>query len=278
MADLTSIIDAHNKAQDNLVGAFKSHLQAIVLRAQGRVIARLQARLAIEDGIVKGTPGNMLLLRNSGKLFMAEMDKAGYQRLVTTFVAEFRQTLPFLQETLQVLGDQVGQKWGAKLGFTAADLSLLGAVKVNTAAALTGAIEAVAGHAVTRGMFGVAGLRFDALVETLTDRLEMSIGKATSVGNTAMSTFYATASDRAFQLIAKDLPAQELRYRFSGPVDKIERAFCRRLTDAKKAYTRAQIGRMNNGQIPNVMLSRGGWNCRHQWTLDTHELEVEEAA
>jgi hypothetical protein len=278
MDALADIIERHNKAQDSLVYTFETHLREIVLRAQGRVIARLQARLVITNGVIQGTAGNMLILRGSGKLFMQEMNTAGYQRLVDAFVGEFHQTLPFLQETLQVLGDQVGQKWGAKLGFTQADLSLLGAVRANTEAQLQSAIQSVAGQAITRGLFGVSGLKFGALVETLTDKLEQSIGKATSIANTAVSTFYATAADRSFQIIAKDLPAQELRFRYSGPTDKLERPFCRHLTTAAKAYTREQIAKMNNHQLPNVMVSRGGFNCRHQWNLDTHELVLEEAA
>src|SRR5450432_2002541 len=151
MANIQETIAKHGKFQDNLLAAFEAHLREITMRAQGRVIARLQARLAITDGVIDSTAGNMLTLRSAGRMFMQEMDKAGYQRLVTAFVGEFRGTLPFLQETLEVLGEQVGQKWGTDLGFTARDLSLLGGVQANTVAALTGAIEYVAGAAVTRG-------------------------------------------------------------------------------------------------------------------------------
>jgi len=277
MADLKDIIARHNKYQDSMVYTYESHLREITMRAQGRVIARLQAQLSITDGIIDSSAANMRLLRNAGKMFMQEMDRAGYQRLVDAFVGEFRGTLPFLQETVELLGSQVDEKWH-DLGFTPRDFSLLGGVGANTVAALEGAIEATAGAAVSRGLFGVAGLRFATLVETLSTRFEMSIGKATSVGNTAMSVWYATASDRAFQIIAKDLPQQTLRYRYSGPQDKLERPFCRHLTEAGKAYTREQIAQMDNGQIPNVFISRGGWQCRHQWILDTHELMLQEAA
>jgi len=278
MPDIKDIIARHNAAQDSMVYRFESHLREITMRAQGRVIARLQASLSITEGVIDSTAGNMLILRNSGKMFMDEMDRAGYQRLVTAFVAEFRGTLPFLQETIETLGDQIGQNWGPQLGFTARDLSLLGAVQANTVSALEGAMQASAGAAITRGLFGVAGLKFGSLVETLSTRFEVGIGKATSIADTSISVWYATASDRAFQIIAKDLPQQELRYRYSGPTDKLERPFCRHLTDMAKAYTREQIGEMNNGQIPNVFISRGGWRCRHQWSLDTRDLALQEAA
>ena len=29
---------------------------------------------------------------------------------------------------------------------------------------------------------------------------------------------------------------------------------------------------MDNGQLPNVMITRGGWNCRHQWILDIEAM------
>ncbi len=216
----------------------------------------------------------MLILRNAGRVFMSEMDKAGYQRLVTAFVGEFRGTLPFLQETLDLLGKEVGQKWGADLGFTSRDLALLGGVQANTVAALTGAIESVAGAAVTRGLFGVAGLKFGSLVEMLGERLQTSIARARTIGDTGISTFYRTASARSFEIIAKDLPAQVLRYDYSGPVDKLERPWCRHLTDAKKSYTREEIDLMNNGQFPvgACFTVAGGWNCRHCWTLHVGAL------
>jgi hypothetical protein len=275
--DRLDTIARHNRFQDSMVYSFESHLREIVLRAQGRVIARLEAQLTITDGVIESTPANMLALRNAGKLFMQELDRAGYQRLASAFVGEFRGTLPFLQETLETLGTQIGQNWGRQLGFTARDFNLLGAVQANTVASLADAIQATAGSAITRGLFGVGGLRFRSLVDTLSTRLEMSIGRATTIADTSMSVWYATASERAFQLITRDLPEQELRYRYTGPVDKLERPFCRHLTDADRSYTRAQIDRMNNGQFPagSVFITRGGFRCRHQWDLSTQAMVLE---
>jgi hypothetical protein len=38
--------------------------------------------------------------------------------------------------------------------------------------------------------------------------------------------------------------------------------------------TREQIQKMDNHQLPNPMITRGGWNCRHVWLLDISALEV----
>lgn len=277
---IKNIIERHNKYQDSLVYSFESNLHQIVLRAQGRVIASLQSKLSITDGVIDSTAGNMRILRSAGKLFMAEMDRVGYQGLVSAFVGEFGGTLSFLRETLEYLGEQAGQDWGKSLGFTARDLSLLGGVQANTVLALESAVEAVAGQAITRGLFGVAALKFGALVETLTDRLSVSVARAQTIAESGMSVFYRTAADRAFAVITKDLPEQVLRFEYSGPADKLERPFCRHLTSAKKSCTREQIDKMDNGQFPvgSVMTTGGGWRCRHVWILSTSDLVASQAA
>ncbi len=254
-----------------MVQAFETHLREIVLRAQAQVLAQLQQKLSITDGTIDATPANMRVMRNAGPLFMDEMRRQGYDRLVEAFAGEFRGTLPFLQETIQQLGEQVQKEW-PDLGFGAKDLNLLAATQANAAVSIEAAVESVAGTAMTRGLFSVAGLRFGELAEMLTEKFETSIGKARTIADTSMSTFYATATDRAFQIIEKDLPEQVQHYKYSGPDDKLTRPFCEHLLKLGKAYTREEIGKMDNGQLPNVMITRGGWNCRHQWILAVDEM------
>ena len=56
----------------------------------------------------------------------------------------------------------------------------------------------------------------------------------------------------------------ETPFAYFGPVDDRTRSFC--LQRVGKVYTRQQIDRMDNGQLGNVFLSGGGYNCRHTWT------------
>lgn len=272
MPNLKDIHKRHSTYQDSLIYRFESGLRNVVGKAQSRVISQLHDRLKITDGVIDPSPKNLVLLRNAGKLFMAELDKAGYQELVQAFLKQWNGTLPFLQETIEFLGEQVDQPW-KDLKFTSKDLNLLNGIKASTVDMLDSAMTTVAGTAVTRGLFGVAGLRFGALVETLTEKFQLGIGRARSIADTAMSTWYRTAADRAFQAIAADLPQHELKYRYSGPDDKLTRPFCRHMLAVDKAYTRDQIEKMDNGQLPNVFLTCGGWNCRHQWVMDTQGVE-----
>jgi hypothetical protein len=276
MATPTSISEVlvlHNKYQDSMVATFETHLRQIVLRAQGKVLVQLQKKLTITDGVIDATPANMRSLRFLGPAFMDAMRAEGYEQLVDAFVGEFKGMLPFLNDTFHLLGEDIGAKWQSR-GFKAKELNLLASSQLNATVSIDAAVESVAGTAMTRGLFGVAGLQFGTLAKVLTERFETSISKARSIADTSQAVWYATATDTAFQAIEESLPSQEIRYRYWGPQDKLERKFCQRLTDAKKAYTRDEIGRMNNGQIPNVMISRGGFNCRHQWILDTHELDA----
>jgi hypothetical protein len=47
-------------------------------------------------------------------------------------------------------------------------------------------------------------------------------------------------------------------------VDALVRPFCRE--HLGRVYTRDEIAELDNGQLPNVLLTGGGYNCRHVWT------------
>ena len=49
---------------------------------------------------------------------------------------------------------------------------------------------------------------------------------------------------------------------YAGPNDIIARPFCHACVN--KAFPRAALEASDNGQIPGVMISRGGYNCRHR--------------
>jgi hypothetical protein len=255
-----------------MLAAFESELRKMVLKVQGRVLSQLQAQLSITSGKIDATPANLRALRNLNNLFMKEMDKAGFDRLLEAFVKQFGHTLHFLDETIDVLSKDLetplpSVKWSEK------DLDLLTAFQLNTVSSIETAVETAAAAAMTRGMFTVGGLKFGDLVETLTQKFETSIGKATGLADTAVSVFFATAADLQYKKIEEDEP-EPLKYRYSGPFDKLNRAFCRHLLDVDKGYTREQIGKMDNGQFPvgSVFLTRGGHRCRHQWGIDTRAL------
>jgi hypothetical protein len=257
-----------------MVATFKSHLQEIIQKATGHVAATLSGKLSITGGVIDQTPGNIKVLRNANNLFMKEINSAGYTRLVDAFTNEFPGQLPFLQDTIGYLGEQVKEKW-PPLKFKADDLQVFNAVKLNAVSSLETVMEAAAGSAMTRGMFSVGGLKFTDLVDTLADKLAQSVPRAVTIADTSMSVFYRTMADRAYQAIEEGQPKErELKFIYQNPVDAITRDFCMDLMAAGDSYTRDEIDEMDNGQMDSVWLTAGGWNCRGQWLLDTSEWEA----
>jgi hypothetical protein len=143
----------------------------------------------------------------------------------------------------------------------------LAAQQASTVDSLEGVAQAVAAGAKRQAMFGFAGLKVADLAATLSKSLGKTTAQAETIADTAQVMFYRTATAQAFAVIEKDLPEMEIRYEYEGPDDSLTRPFCDRLIQAAKTYTRDEIGRMNNHQLPNVLVTCGGWNCRHQWMV-----------
>jgi hypothetical protein len=251
-----------------LIAAFQRHLEEILRKATARVTAILYRDLQITDGKIDATPGNNRILRRLDKLFAREMDEAGYAQLVEAFVQQFPKQLPFLDEVIAYLHEKLPEI-PATVQFSAQDLSLLKSFQVTAVASIEGTVDALGGLAMRSALFAVGGLKFADLVETLAEKFAVSIAHATTMAETSQATFYRTATDRAFQSIEEDVPQIQIKYEYAGPNDKKTRLFCRHLLQVKKAYTRAEIGEMDNGAFPvgSVFVTGGGWSCRHTWLL-----------
>jgi hypothetical protein len=273
MPSLDKIHAQQSAYQDAMVRAFEEHLRAIVTASQASVTAKLQHDLVIEDGIIQQTPGNLKLIRNLNNLLVKEMKKRGLKTLLNAYAGEFPQQLQFFDQTLEYLSEQMDTPL-PKIKFTGADISVMSSFQANAVSSLETAMETAAAAVMTRGMLSVGGLRFGELVETLGKRLDVGIAQARTIADTGMSVFYRTATDRGYRAIEASFGKTVVKYKYSGPNDVLTRPFCVHLLAVDKAYTREQIDKMSNGQLPNVFISGGGWNCRHNFLLDVSELEV----
>ncbi len=108
-------------------------------------------------------------------------------------------------------------------------------------------------RAVMRGV--IAGEDHAALVADLADTLDRSIASVRTLYDTSVSIY-----GRQVEAISSTGEPDEA-FAYLGPVDSKLRPFC--YEHVGKVFTRKEIDRMDNGQIPNVMLSAGGFNCRH---------------
>jgi hypothetical protein len=159
------------------------------------------------------------------------------------------------------------QRYSVRDVIRAQEKQTLTAQQASTVDSLQGAAQAVAAGAKRQAMFGFAGLKVSDLAATLSKSLGKTTAQAETIADTAQVMFYRTATAQAFAVIEKDLPEMKIRYEYEGPDDSLTRPFCDHLLQAAKTYTRDEIGRMNNHQLPNVLITAGGWNCRHQWMV-----------
>lgn len=110
-------------------------------------------------------------------------------------------------------------------------------------------------QATIRGVFGARPV--DLILQDLFDEIDASEAQIRTLYDTSVSIF----GRQVEALQAGDDP--DAVFAYMGPADKKTREFCRQ--HVGKVYTRTEIETLDNGQIDNVFLTGGGYNCRHQW-------------
>lgn len=275
MGDVHEIVIAHDRYVTASVAAYEQRLDQLVATATARTIADLSRRLTLvegasgdKSGVIAGTASNRRVLRSIDDVFMSELEDAGFSSLNRAYAGQFAGQLPYLDQILDKISDSLKTPLpGVRDAIRTQEKQTLTAQQASTVDSLEGVAQAVAAGAKRQAMFGFAGLKTADLAATLSKALGKTTAQAETIADTAQVMFMRTATAQAFAVIEKDLPQMEIRYEYEGPLDFLDRPFCRRLMEARKTYTRDEIGRMNNGQLPNVLITCGGWNCRHQWMV-----------
>jgi hypothetical protein len=107
-------------------------------------------------------------------------------------------------------------------------------------------------------------------VHDISDLLSQSLKQARTMYDTMVSTY----SRQVGQLGTTGEPGEAFLY--VGPDDTRTRDFCADRVD--KVFSREAIEQMDNGQLPDAMLTAGGYNCRHQFrrvsALDQELLDL----
>lgn len=261
-------MDTQDQAVESLVAAFESGLKPIVAQARRAVIEKLSARLSVVDSRIAKTKTNQRVLRSVAALFEQEMNRAGYTELVDHYVGQFGGQFAFFDHVLSDLGRTIGKDLTVTFGKR--DQDFFEAQQMGSMHVLDGVVTQAATDAQRQALFSVGGLKLSDLISEIAEQLDKTVNEATTLADTAVVMFYRTITDRGFQLVEKDLPGFDLRYTPDGPLDKLTRPFCAALMRAARAgqtFTRKEIDAMDNGQIPGVFTSFGGFRCRHQWAV-----------
>lgn len=254
MATTTERLDLQAAREASLVeklnARFAFELGAVLRLANTRIRQLVRELQTVEQGTraiaTKANLGRVLGLRRD---VLRALEQAGYQA-----AAEGATSAPIDQLTREVLrGNSIAQR---AFDLTKTDLSAIAAFKTVRFDELL-RVEADLATRIWRVVLdGTLGLRpVDELVDDVADAMDQSERQARTTYDTALSIL----SRQVDQLHATGA-ADELFY-YAGPLDTKTRKFCR--ARVGKVFTREQLETADNGQLPNPLLTGGGYNCRH---------------
>ena len=95
--------------------------------------------------------------------------------------------------------------------------------------------------------------KLDELIKSLKDKKVLALTEG------AWNVINILPTQSAIGNIADELKKYEVRYKYQGPNDSKNRAFCKALLNLNKLYTRDEINKISGRVGRNVWTKRGGW-------------------
>jgi hypothetical protein len=248
--ELQDAVTREAALMDAMSEAFAEDLADVYTRLQLRVRALLD-QFEAEGGRLVSTQANLgraIQLRND---LWAALRAAGYDGLIADAVGA-----PLDRLAADVLSSSKIANAAAKL--TPVDVNALAAFKELRLADLVDVGDDLLRTVWRSILDGVVGLRpIKDLVKDIARATDLSLRQARTIYDTGIST-YARQVDL---LLSSGKPDE--RYVYVGPLDSLTRPFCR--TWIGKVLERQEVEKLDNGQMPNPLITAGGYNCRHSW-------------
>lgn len=236
---LASVADTESARFARTLGTALSQLERQLL---GLV---QQARAGKPGALAK--VGRLLQLRRE---LRTALTTSGYRRLVE------RASLDAVERMAQAVASRRAVTGAASLGrVTGARLTALARLMAADLLGLGDAAAARLWRAVALAIYGNAPE--PAILAALATELDTTRAQVQSLFDTQVSIV-------GRQIVAEaDPPEPAQAYLYVGPVDGRVRPFCREQLGL--VYTKDRIDALDNGQLPNVFLTGGGYNCRHSF-------------
>lgn len=219
----------------------------------GRVLAQLERDLL---GMVQDVKaGKRSALAKVGRLLMlrkeirAALDSSGYSHLVT-------------RAAIDVVDGMAGIAARSKIAQAGARLGTVSPARLKTLAELfrqdlLGVGQQMA-HQVWRS--SVLALYTNRPAAEIVGHLAKAIEKSRAQAQTLFDTQVSVIGR---EIVAAEETTPDQAFLYVGPVDGRTREWC--LERVGKVYTRDAIDAMDNGALPNVFITAGGYACRHSW-------------
>lgn len=248
---------------DALTGQFAAEMgEALtLLRARIRALLRQFDR---EQGQIVKTAANLARALAMERQIAAALEEAGWQDLALAATDE-----PLNAVARQALATRAGTAAARLSAFDAEALAALKTLRFAEILEVGDDLAASLWRAVLDGVLGAQSR--ETLVEDLSDLMDDTAATAKTLYDTAVSTYMRQA-----QLLHTTGDPGE-RFIYLGPDDNVTRPFCR--THLNETLTRREIEGLDNGQLPNPLITGGGFNCRHQFVpIGLEPVEAEAAA
>lgn len=277
-----TLVEIHRRANaliDDAAGELRGHVEAALAKAVPAAQAWLSGRLSVVDGLIQPSAARTATMRLLMRQIITGTKRAGLDQQIEDWSLTFGRQMPLFDDVLSLMGLPPMQ-WGKrdKDWLTNSILSAQDQVK--------GVIEQAARAVQEQALMQHGAMRLSDLYGAMQTRMAMAPAAAVNVADTSATIFLRSVHERGYARI-EETQGEPLRYRFFGPDDKLERPMCHALHQGKAidrqqgkrriyapastatdgSYTRAEIATMDNGQLPNVLLTGGGYRCRHQWVV-----------
>lgn len=214
---------------------------SVLFAAELAEVWRRFERLVTQDAAAV-TSGSMAAMRDRVRRLLTE---AGYDVLVAASVNAGVTQMAAIVGTSAIPRTAMTTRLAALQ-----EMSTLGMVARGDEAA-TAVWRAVAQHAITNRPIR-------EILEDVAKILDRDVKSVRTQFDTQVSIF-----GRQVEAIQTAGLPDEQPFLYLGPVDFKTRPFCLNLVG--KVFTREEIDAMDNGQMPDVFLTGGGYQCRHSW-------------
>lgn len=247
--DLKQQAKRQARARDKEVEAFSRSLDLFLSRNLRKILR------GIDDGKIRGAEAANLL----GSI-MVKLEQAGLEQVVNDIQDIYSAELLTIREHFREGTDQ-------RPVFTASDVQDVETLIRFQEDRIYSTIENHVDDTKATLMQSIVTGQKATLDDLLDGASERAAANIKTELNTALMSFNRAVQARKAEELGFDL------FIYTGPDDNVTRPFCEELLERDPPiYTIEEINAMDNGQDLPVLISGGGYNCRHDWRPISLEL------
>lgn len=256
-------IDDHANAISDLAEDFQRQLGDVLSDVQLQLVDQLMTQLEISGGRVESTGENANVLYSLPTMFTTILTASPYFSTVQGFLSQLAGQI----DEFSAAYDYYRTKFAdlPEMFFSQEDRDIMARQVESYNSLYTSRVLDASKKLQQIASTAMGGIGVAQLIQRVNLAVSQ-LGHVEQIYKDQMTTFFRLIGN----LMYSNLEAFSyiLKYRYIGPRDRKNRAFCADLISAPmETYTRAQIDDMDNGQGLDCFNNCGGYGCRHWWEL-----------